>query len=104
MRRFGCALGLLLLLLSGQAFGQSANATVSGTVSDATNAVLPGVEITATNTATGVVTTVLSNEAGAYNFASLLPGAYTVSADLAGFQKQTYTNVQLGNAERVRLN
>jgi hypothetical protein len=98
------ALAFLILVLTAQAFGQSANATVSGTVADATNAVLPGVEITATNNATGVVTTVLSNEAGAYNFASLLPGVYTISGELAGFQKQTYTNVQLGNAERIRLN
>jgi hypothetical protein len=98
------ALACLFLLVGVQAYGQSANATVSGTVSDSTNAVLPGVEITATNTATGVVTTVLSNEAGAYNFASLLPGSYTVSAELPGFQRQTYTNVRLGNAERVRLN
>src|SRR5262245_55123302 len=98
MRRYVFGVGLLLLVLSAQAFGQSATATVSGTVSDATNAVLPGVEIVARNNATGVVTTVISNEAGAYNFASLLPGVYTISADLPGFQKQTYTNVDLGNA------
>src|SRR5438552_15014256 len=102
MKRF-LAVGLLLLLLATPAFSQSTNATVSGTVGDATGAVLPGVEVTATNNATGVVTTVLTNEAGAYNFASLLPGMYKVSAVLPGFQIKTFTNVQLGNAERVRL-
>ena len=65
-----------LVLLSGNVFGQSANATVSGTGSDASGALIPGVTVTATNTQTGVVTTVFSNEAGAYNFASLQPGAY----------------------------
>jgi hypothetical protein len=104
MQRIIVASILVFSVLSLQAFGQSANATVSGTVIDASNAVLPGVGITATNNATGVVTTVVSNEAGAYTFASLLPGDYTISADLPGFQKQTYTNVKLGNAERVRLN
>ena len=89
------ALVCLLCLLSAPAFGQSANATVSGTVSDATNAVLPGVEIKAANNATGVVTTVITNEAGAYNFASLLPGVYTVSAELPGFQRQNYTTSTL---------
>ncbi len=83
---------------------QSTYATVSGTVADSTGAVLPGVSLTATNNGTGVVTTVITNEAGAYNFPSLLPGAYTVSAELPGFQKQTFTNVQLGNADKVRLN
>src|SRR5207244_9603919 len=65
---------------------------------------LARVSVTQTNKDTGVVTTVITNEAGAYNFPSLLPGAYAVSADLPGFQKQTFTNVQLGNADKVRLN
>ncbi len=95
---------LLSCVVSAQAFGQSTYATVSGTVSDKSGAVLPGVSMTATNNATGVVTTVLSNETGAYNIASLLPGAYTVSAALTGFQKATFTNVTLGNAQQVRLN
>src|SRR3989449_7614285 len=105
MRRvFNATVLLLSLILSSPAFSQSTNATVSGTIGDATGAVLPGVEVTATNDATGVVTVVLSNEAGAYSFASLLPGVYKVSAALPGFQTRTFTGVQLGNAEKVRLN
>jgi len=95
---------MALVLVSAQAFGQSTYATVSGTVSDKSGAILPGVSMTATNTATGVVTTVLSNEAGAFNIPSLLPGPYTISAELTGFQKANYTNVTLGNAQQVRLN
>jgi hypothetical protein len=95
---------ILAAALPTHTFAQSTNATVSGTVADATGAVLPGVSLTATNNATGVVTTVVSNEAGAYNVPSLLPGVYTVSAELPGFQKATYTNVTLGNAQQVRLN
>jgi hypothetical protein len=103
MRRLAVTV-LVLLSLVFSSFGQSTNATVSGTVSDATTALVPGVTITATNNNTGVITTVLTNEAGAYNFASLLPGVYKVSAALPGFQTKTYTDVQLGNAERLRLN
>ncbi len=103
MRRLTTIL-FLSLAFAALSFAQSTNATVGGTVMDVTNGLLPGVEITATNNATSVVTSILSNESGAYNFASLLPGVYTVSAQLQGFQRQTYTNVQLGNAERVRLN
>ncbi len=83
---------------------QSVSATVSGTVADSSGAVLPGVSVTATNKATAVVTTVITNEAGAYSLTSLLPGEYVVSAELPGFQKRTYTNVQLGNGDKVRLN
>src|SRR5262249_35236736 len=48
------------------AFGQSSNARLSGTVNDASGAVLPGVEVKATNNATGVVATAITNDAGAY--------------------------------------
>src|SRR6266581_9165820 len=104
MKKLLFASAALSLILSLEAFGQSSNATVSGTVTDSTGAVLPGVTVTSTNNGTGVVTTVVSNEAGVYNFASLLPGIYKVSAELPGFQTQTYTDVQLGNAAQVRLN
>ena len=104
MRKLLAASILLFLVLTVETFGQSSNATVSGTVSDFTGAVLPGVMLTATNNATGIVTTALSNESGVYNFASLLPGVYKISGELPGFQVQTYTDVQLGNAAQVRLN
>ena len=104
MRRLAVPVVLFSLLLSAQAFGQSTNATVSGTVQDSSGALVPGVTVTATNNDTGVVTTVITNEAGAYNFASLLPGVYKVSASLPGFQTRTFTDVRLGNAERLRLN
>jgi hypothetical protein len=65
---------------------------------------LPGVTVTGTNNATGVVTTVLSNESGAYNLTSLLPGTYTVKAELPGFQTKSFSEVQLGSAAQVRLN
>jgi hypothetical protein len=98
------ALSLLSLSLSLQAFGQSSNANLSGTVSDAGKAFIPGVSVTATNTETGVASTAVSNETGTYSIPSLLPGVYKVSAELPGFQTQTFTNVQLGNAAQLRLN
>src|SRR3989441_2526730 len=103
MRRFLSA-ALLCLSLSIHAFSQSSNATLSGTISDAAKALIPGVTVTATNTETGVVSTGVSNETGTYNIPSLLPGVYKVSAELPGFQTQTFTDVRLGNAAQVRLN
>ena len=104
MPRFVVVGLFVCLVLCAQSFGQSTSATVSGTVADLSNAVLPGVSVTATNNATGVVTTVVSNEAGAYNLTGLLPGVYKVSAELPGFQTKTFTDVRLGNADKVRLN
>jgi hypothetical protein len=105
MRRFlGSVFLLFPLLISTQAFSQSSNANLSGTVADASGAVLPGVTITATNTGTGVVATAISNSAGVYSFPSLQPGVYKVSGEMKGFQSQTFKDVQLGNAAQVRLN
>jgi len=95
---------LLSLVLSPNAFSQSVNATVGGTVQDATGSVITGVSIVATNTGNGVVTTVLTNEAGAYQFASLQPGIYDIRADLAGFQPAVAKRFQLGGAQQARLN
>src|SRR5258705_11115889 len=103
MKRLLLAYSLLCVCFAAQAFGQSSNARLSGTVNDATGAVLPGVEVKTTNNATGVVSTAISNDAGAYNFASLLPGVYTVSASLPAFQTQTFRDVTLGNEAQVRL-
>src|SRR5205085_8593324 len=61
-------------------------------------------DLTATNTGTGIVTTVISNEAGAYQFASLQPGTYDIKADLAGFQPEVARSFQLGGAQQARLN
>ena len=94
------AAALLSLTLSTQAYSQSSNATVSGTVSDGSGALIPGVSVTATNTGTTITSATVSNEAGAYNLAGLLPGLYKVSAELPGFQIKTFTDVQLGNAAR----
>lgn len=95
---------LLSLILPVHAFVQTSNATLGGTVTDSTGALIPGVTITATNTGTGIVSTVISNEAGAYQFASLQTGTYRVSAELPGFQIQTYSDVALGVSQQVRLN
>src|SRR5215831_3705335 len=83
--RVGMLMGVVLLF-SMRLFSQSSAATVSGTIADSSGAVIPSVTLTATNNATGVVTTVVSNGAGVYNFASLLPGVYKITAEIPGFR------------------
>ena len=95
----------LLLSLSMPAFSQGGFfSTVTGTVSDSSGALIPGVSVKATATETGVVTTALTNEAGAYNFSNLLPGKYTLSASLPGFQTKNITDVQLSQNTSYRYN
>ncbi|MCL2878225.1 MAG: TonB-dependent receptor [Acidobacteria bacterium] len=56
---------------------------------------ITGAEVTATNVDTGVETRTTTNNAGVYNFASLQPGTYRVSAQAAGFQVRTVTDMRL---------
>src|ERR1041384_6083454 len=93
MSRYVAGAVFFTVLVVSVAFSQ--NAQLGGSVSDPTGALIPGVTITATNTATGVGTTTLTNDSGAYTFPSLQPGVYRVSAELPGFQTST-ANLELG--------
>ena len=86
------------------AMAQSTNASVTGTVTDASGSVLPGVSITAENVQTGVVTMTLTNETGAYGFPTLQTGTYRFSGELPGFQTRIYNDVVLQVAAQIRLN
>jgi hypothetical protein len=104
MKRLFASGALVCCVFLWNAVAQTTNATLGGTVSDASRALMPGVMVTATNVQTGIVNTTLTNETGAYQFASLQTGTYKVSAELPGFQTQTYNDVTLGVAQQVRLN
>jgi hypothetical protein len=84
--------------------GQSTNGSIGGTIEDPTQALLPGVKVTVTNVNTGVASTSLTNETGVYNFPTLPPGQYKVTAELPSFQTETKINVEIGNAQQLRLN
>ena len=89
----GCfAFIALLLVLTPGAWGQD-NATITGTVTDATGAVVPNAAISLTNPATDQVRQDTSNSAGAYRFANVGVGTYTLSASVAGFRKYTKTDI-----------
>ena len=103
MRKFAICI-LMLALFAGYAIAQTVNATLGGTITDASGAVLPGATVTATGIDTGVETKTLANESGAYHFPSLQAGNYRVSAQLAGFQDFVYERVTLGVSAQVRLN
>src|SRR5215813_1476013 len=94
---------VVCLFFSIGGYAQVINATLGGTVTDATGALIPGVEITATQTETGVVSTAVTNESGTYQFPSLQPGPYRVAAELPGFQSQIF-RITLGTSQQIRQN
>src|SRR5262247_1533534 len=104
MKKTFSVAALLCVVLLSNSFAQTTNATLGGTVADASGALIPGVTVTATNTQTGIVITTVTNETGAYQFPSLQTGVYKVSAELPGFQTHVYNDVALGVAQQVRLN
>jgi hypothetical protein len=95
---------LCLFFVSIPGFPQTSNAQLTGTVTDQSGAVIPGVTITVTKADTGVVTTTLTNEAGAYNLGVQPGSGYSVSAALPGFQTVTYTDLELSVASVTRQN
>src|SRR2546428_5214152 len=87
----------MLILLSGFSSLASAQSTgtISGRITDQGGAVLPGVTVTVTNTATGAVRTTVTNAEGLYSVPALSPGRYDVRTELAGFGSAAKTGVQL---------
>src|SRR5881628_611891 len=98
MRRIGgCVLVgfLALTLAAATAWPQATTAQISGTVKDQSGAVLPGVEITVTQTATGGKRSTITNETGNYVLASLPVGPYMLEAGLPGFKAYVQTGIVL---------
>ncbi len=79
-------------------------AALQGVVTDQTGGVLPGVTVTVTNLATGVVRTTVTNERGVYRMLSLDPGRYEVTLELQGFRKVVRSDVVLSVGAVVGLN
>jgi hypothetical protein len=108
LQRFAAVPILLLACLAfvSPAFAQAqaANGSIEGTVTDSSGGVLPGVVVTVTNTDTGAVRSVVTNEAGLYR-APLLPlGGYTVTAELQGFKQFEQTGIRLSVGQVVVVN
>ncbi len=80
-------------------------ADIEGTVTDESGAVLPGVTVTATNTATNQSRTATTGKDGRYYIGALQPGVYTMTAELAGFvpQKHSEFRVRLGQLADIHF-
>lgn len=90
-----CAATLVLALSFATGWAQLTTAQINGTARDQSGAVLPGVEITAMQTATGLVRTAVTNETGTYTLPNLPIGPYRLEASLPGFRTYVRTGIVL---------
>src|SRR3954451_2820117 len=91
--------GLLFLLLfplcASNAFGQTFSASITGTVTDPSGAVIPGARVQLTNVATKDSRAAVTGGRGAYSFQNLLPGTYEIRASAQGFKEYVKTGLIL---------
>lgn len=80
-------LAVCLLSLAISLSAQGGTSRVSGTISDSNGALLGGAKVTVTSEATGVSSTQVTTSGGAYSFASIIPGKYSITVEQAGFKK-----------------
>ena len=84
-----------LVLTTGLHAQQTNVGNITGSVQDATAAIVPGAEVLVVNTATGVAQSASTTSAGLYNINLLPVGSYTVTVTKTGFQKEKKINVEV---------
>src|SRR5579863_2725170 len=100
-----CILSVALAsLFAAGALPQTQLATVSGTITDPSGAIVPGVSVSIVSQGTGLKRSTLSDTAGEYRFAGLPAGKYSVRLEKPGFQSQVREGIDLTSAVEVRIN
>lgn len=92
--RYVCML-LALVWGAGNAFSQAVNATLLGSVTDSSGAVVVNAKVTVTEGNTGVSRVGETNASGNYAFPDLTPGQYIVTVEVTGFKKETRRNIDV---------
>jgi hypothetical protein len=99
----GILLAAIALLAPAAAVAQTGAGAFTGIVSDQSGAKVPGATVTATNQATSVAYTAVSNEAGNYTINSVPVGMYVVKAELAGFKTASTSPIPVEAKATVRM-
>ena len=94
-QRFVCATVSLIVVFASTLFAQSTGGRFTGKVSDASGAVLAGVQVTLVNEASGISRTTTTDADGDYSFPEASVGTYHIEFDVAGFKKSVQPNVLL---------
>src|SRR5262245_43858859 len=95
----------ITFLPSAPASAQVTGATLSGIVTDASGAVIPGVMVSIKNKATGVARNITTDEVGFYSAPNLLAGNYDVTASAPGFTTVVQSNIALavGGQQQLKI-
>jgi carboxypeptidase family protein/TonB-dependent receptor-like protein len=93
---------VVFVLAASTLFGQAANGTITGTVTDQTGAVVANAAVEARNTDTGVVYPTQTTSTGNYSLPQLPTGFYAISVKVTGFKTYTHTNLELTAAATLR--
>ncbi len=89
-------MGCLMLLSSINLFGQAtASASLQGTITDKTGAVISKADVTITNKETGAVRSTKTNDTGEYRFDPLPAGMYNIKTTFSGFTTSEAANVEV---------
>jgi len=105
MKNFKILRGIALLVLATvSAFAQGGRASINGTVTDPTGAVISGAQISAKNIETGQVTTVTTSSGGDYALPFVAIGHYEIKASHPGFAVQTQTGITLSADQAASVN
>jgi uncharacterized surface anchored protein len=98
-----CVWALLVLVVALPVSGQETRGNISGTVRDATKAVIPGASVKITNTDTGASQDLVTNESGYFEAPLLQPGNYEISVELPGFKRVTQRGIVLGVGQQMNI-
>jgi hypothetical protein len=99
------AIALVLSLGTPSAWAQvSVYGSITGLIMDASQALVPGANVTVENNATKVVSKTVSNQSGAYTVLTLVAGNYTITIEKEGFKKAVRENVEVGVGAATRIN
>jgi Carboxypeptidase regulatory-like domain len=95
MNRSGIALPAIVVLAFLPVCARAQTASITGTVKDATGAVVPQTRITAQNVGTNAPRTVVTDESGIYRITNLAPGTYDVLIEKSGFNSLEFSQITL---------
>ena len=105
MRKRLSAMFVALLAAASVAAAQGTTGSLSGTLTDASGGVLPGVTVTLSGPSLQGTRTVVTDDQGFYRFHNVPPGPeYTVTATLSGFRDATQSNIRVFLGQEGTIN